>query len=142
MLWQLLHLPRSATLQNRLLGDGGGFDKKYFSFARKYFVVGRVAGPDRLLRLRGLGRVLPLLRRRVEPGGVLPPDPGQGREPRHAGHQRVHRDPHPRGVRQHEDVRHGRGVRGGHQHTKQVETDTAHCCSVSGKVEYPHFKDF
>ena len=68
-------------------------------------------------------------------GGVLQTDPGKGRQPRHAGHQRLHRDSHPRGVRQHEDVRHGGGVRGSHQYTKQVEPDTTHSGSLPGKVK-------
>ena len=69
MLRQLLHLSRPAALQDGLRGDGGG----------------RAEGPDGLLRLRGLGRVSTLLRRRPQPGGVLPAYTGQGRQPGYAG---------------------------------------------------------
>ena len=54
--------------------------------------------------------------------------------PLHAGHQRVHGDPHPGGLRQHQDVRHGRGVRGGHQHQQQAGPDSTDYGSLSRQV--------
>ena len=55
VLWELLHVPRPAALQDGLPGDGGGGAARH----------------DRLLRLRGLGRVQSLLRRGPQPGQTL-----------------------------------------------------------------------
>ena len=54
--------------------------------------------------------------------------------PLHVGHQRVHGDPHPGGLRQHQDVRHGRGVWGRHQHQQQAGPDSTDHGSLSRQV--------
>ena len=85
-----------------------------------------------------------MLRRRPQPRRVFSIDFVARGQPRPGRHQRVHRHPHHGGLRQHEDVRLGRGMWRHHQNFEQLAIESVNHGGIPGakRLVSPHFWSF